>query len=55
MCLINPNDTPKTLAMERFREGMADRKFGRDITTEKLIDLSKQLELPAQSITIIEL
>jgi neopullulanase len=55
MCILNPNTTSAKITMNRFQQGLAGKKMGRNILLEQLVDLSQVIDVPALSFTIIEL
>ena len=55
MILFNNNDEPKTLKMDRFAENIQNYKTGKDVSTDKIIDITNEIILEAKSALILEL
>jgi neopullulanase len=55
MCIMNSNDKEMTLNPNRFVETTAGRSKGREITTDKTVELGKDIVLPAKYVMVLEL
>ena len=55
MVVINNNAQQQTLDMNRFQESILDRTTGKDIISEKQIDLKNSLTIEGQSVLVLEL
>ena len=55
MVVINNNPKPQELNLNRFTEIIKDAKFGKEIISDKIINLKSILKLESKSSMIIEL
>ncbi|MGJ8683339.1 MAG: glycoside hydrolase family 13 protein [Nonlabens sp.] len=55
MVIINNNSEAVTLDLKKFAEGIAGRKKGKDILTNQLIDLTKELKIEGKTSMVIDL
>jgi len=55
MVLLNNSTEIKTLKTDRFAENIGNYKTGKDIMTDEIIDLSKEITLEPKSVLILEL
>jgi neopullulanase len=53
--IINNNETEQTLKTERFEEGLKGFKFGKDVMTNVVFDLTNAIPIPKQTALILEL
>jgi neopullulanase len=54
MVVLNKNDSPKTLATDRFREALGTRQAATDVLTGQVFDLSAGLQVPARGVLLLE-
>lgn len=55
MCIVNPNEKATTLDLDFYKEGLAEKKVGKNVITGNVVKLTNKLEIPAQSFQLIEL
>jgi glycosidase len=55
MVLFNNGSETKTLKTDRFAENIGNYKTGKDVITDKIIDLTKEITLEPKSVLILEL
>ena len=55
MVLFNNSDKTKTLKTNRFAENIGNLKTGKDVITDKIIDISTEITLEPKSVLILEL
>ena len=55
MVLINNSKENKSIKTERFSENIRNYKIGKDILTDKSIDITKEISLEPKSVLILEL
>ena len=55
MVLFNNNSETKTLKTNRFAENIGNYKIGKDVITDKTIDITKEITMEAKSVLILEL
>lgn len=55
MVLINNSQETTTIKTNRFQENILNFKTGKDVITDKIIDLTKEITLEPKSILILEL
>jgi len=55
MVLFNNSSETKTLKTNRFAENIGNYKTGKDIITDKIIDLTKEITIEPKSVLILEL
>jgi glycosidase len=55
MVLFNNSDKIKTLNTKRFAENIGNYKTGKDVITDKIIDVTKEITLEPKSVLILEL
>jgi neopullulanase len=55
MVIINNNLTDQTLKPDRFAESLKGKTKGTDVMSEKLYDLTAPIQLPKESVLILEL
>ena len=55
MVLFNNSDETKTLKTNRFAENIGNLKSGKDVITDKIIDISTEITLEPKSVLILEL
>ena len=55
MVLINNSKETKTLKTNRFQENLLNYKIGKDVITDKNIDLTNEITLEPKSVLILEL
>jgi len=55
MILFNNNSEPKTLKTNRFAENIGNFKTGKDVITDKIIDITKEITMKPKSVMILEL
>jgi glycosidase len=55
MILINNSNETKAINTQRFAENIGDYKTGKDVITDKIIDVTNQIALEPKSVLILEL
>jgi glycosidase len=55
MVLFNNSSETKTLKTDRFAENIGNFKTGKDVITDKIIDITKEIALEPKSVLILEL
>jgi glycosidase len=55
MVLFNNSSETKTLNTDRFAENIENHKTGKDVITDKIIDVTKEITLEPKSVLILEL
>ena len=55
MVLFNNSSETKTLKTNRFAENIGNFKTGKDVITDKIIDVTKEITMDAKSVLILEL
>ncbi len=55
MCMYNGNETEISIETDRFQECLNDRKISMNILTGEKIIIEKKINLPARSVTLLEL
>ncbi|SHF94477.1 Glycosidase [Flavobacterium fluvii] len=55
MILINNNDEPKTIDTSRFQENLGKIQTGKEVLTDKTIDVTKEITLEPKSVLLLEL
>jgi glycosidase len=55
MVILNNNDEARTVETQRFREVLGAATRGVDVVTKQAHDISRSIEVPARSATILEL
>lgn len=55
MVLINNSNETKTLKTDRFEENIKNSKTGKDVITDKIINVTKEIILEPKSVLILEL
>jgi glycosidase len=55
MVLFNNSSETKTLKTDRFAENIGNYKTGKDVITDKIIDVTKEITLEPKSVLILEL
>jgi glycosidase len=55
MVLFNNSDKIKTLKTNRFAENIGNYKTGKDVITDKIIDVTKEITMEPKSVLILEL
>jgi len=55
MCLVNPNPEVRVIQTERFSEGLAGKRAGKDIVSGQDVDLATSVSIPGKTFMLIEL
>jgi neopullulanase len=55
MCIMNSNDKESSLNPARFSETLGKHTRGKEVTTDKVVDLKKDVSLPAKYVMVLEL
>ena len=55
MVIVNNNPSDQILNLDRFKEGIAGKKRGYEISTANSFTLDRTIEVPASTTFIIEL
>jgi len=55
MVLFNNSSETKTLKTDRFTENIGNYKTGKDVISDKIIDVTKEIYMDAKSVLILEL
>ena len=55
MVILNNNDAARTVETQRFREVLGKATRGVDVVTKQAYDVTRSIEVPARSATILEL
>jgi glycosidase len=55
MVILNNSDSARSVATQRFREVLGDATRGVDVVTKQAHDVTRRIEVPARSATILEL
>jgi hypothetical protein len=55
MVLFNNSSETKTLKTDRFAENIGNYKIGKDVISDKIIHISKEIILESKSVLILEL
>ena len=55
LVILNATGTDKVLQMDRFRDITGDYNSGRDVITSKVVDVKKEITIPAKGEYILEL
>ncbi|MFN5931155.1 MAG: cyclomaltodextrinase C-terminal domain-containing protein, partial [Sphingobacteriales bacterium] len=55
MCIVNPNNTPASIELNQFKEGLSGKVSGKHILTGNVVNLTGKMDIPPQSFQLIEL
>jgi glycosidase len=55
MVILNNNEEARTVEMQRFREVLGEARRGVDVVTKQEHDVTRAVEVPARSATVLEL